>query len=365
MWDVLTALGELFSLLWGQISEPLVALGRLIVLESWDIVYNNIKDIFTFSASRFSYINVLSSLGIALAIYVLWARRKRKIFTLRGAFQFIFPKHVWQHPLAWVDVRYYFVCYLTTGVIVAPVTVYVGTQTFLWCQEGFSTLFPTPLLPVEDLGVFALLLIALSTTLIFDISLYLTHYLQHKIPFLWEFHKVHHSALVLHPFTNYREHFVDNLTYGPITSILTAVQGAFFLTLLGYKPAIPTILGVGIATFLINFVGYNLRHSHIWFAFKPYWLGYIVNSPAHHQIHHSKETQHLDKNFGSVFALWDWAFGTLHLPRERETFRIGLTDNSEYDYSTVWRILWVPFAKAFKLVPQQLESPPKTQQPAE
>ena len=371
MWDVLIDLGELFSLLLGTIGrtigETLFPFVRFVVLESWDVAYNTIfKGIVTISDSRFSYINLLSSLGIALVIYALWARRKNKTLSLRGAFRFIFPKRIWQHPFAWLDARYACMGLLIRGLITMPIAVYAGVQTFLWAQDGFSTLMPTPLFPVADLGFLTLCLIALFALLAADFCGYATHWLQHKIPFLWEFHKIHHSALVLTPFTTFREHFIDNLFYTPLASMATACHGAFFAALIGYQPEAPTVLGINIFLFLFNFVGYNLRHSHIWLAIKPYWLGYVISTPAHHQFHHSKEAQHLDKNFGTMVALWDWIFGTLYLPRERETFRLGLTDNSEQDYNTVWRIIWVPFAKAFKLVPQNLETNPKTQQhPAE
>ena len=366
MWDVLTALGEVFSLLWGAIGEPLVAAGRFVVLEGWETVLKALKNIFTpFTKGRINYVYVLSSLGIALTIYVLWARRKNKTLSLRGAFQFIFPKHIWQHPFAWLDLRYFFVARLATMFIVVPIGLYLGVLTFFWAHQAFSTLIPSPLFPSISFNVFSLSLIMILFAMISDFLSFLMHRLQHRTPFLWEFHKVHHSALAMHPLSNYREHFVDNLLYFPTLQVVFSALTAFITVLLGYHPTLPTILGVGVATFLFNFMAYNLRHSHIWFAYKPYWLGYLFISPAHHQLHHSKEARHIDKNFGFMFSLWDWAFGTLYLPREREKFRIGLSDNSEYDYNTIWRILWVPFAKAFKFVPQNLETPLKAQHPAQ
>ena len=365
MSNFLMALGELFSLLWGQIDESLVSLGRFLVLESRDLVYDNIKGIFTLSAHRFSYVYLLSSLGIALILYNLWARRKGNAFSLRGAFQFIFPKHIWQHPFAWLDLRYFFVTSLSVALIVMPISLYVGTHTFIWAHQAFSTLIPSPLFPSVSFNVFSLIPITILLAMAGDFLYFLMHHLQHRIPFLWEFHKVHHSALVLQPFTSYREHFVDSLFYQLTLQVFFSALTAFITTLLGYHPTLPTILGVEAAAFLFNLIAYHLRHSHIWLAYKPYWLGYLFISPAHHQLHHSKEARHIDKNFGFMFSLWDWAFGTLYLPREREKFRIGLSDNSEYDYNTIWRILWVPFAKAFKLVPQNLETPLKTQHPAQ
>ena len=54
----------------------------------------------------------------------------------------------------------------------------------------------------------------------------------------------------------------------------------------------------------------HLQHSHMWIAFRG-MLGRIFVSPAHHQVHHSDNPKHFDKNFGSCLALWDWMFGTL------------------------------------------------------
>ena len=67
----------------------------------------------------------------------------------------------------------------------------------------------------------------------------------------------------------------------------------------------------------------HLRHSHVAMPF-PRWLSYVLVSPHMHQVHHSVEERHHDRNFATVFALWDWAFGTLYLPDPRERFRFGL-----------------------------------------
>ena len=67
----------------------------------------------------------------------------------------------------------------------------------------------------------------------------------------------------------------------------------------------------------------HLRHSNMWIAFTGI-AGRILQSPAHHQLHHSANPAHFDKNLGFALALWDWAFGTLAIPaktREPIVFR--------------------------------------------
>ena len=63
----------------------------------------------------------------------------------------------------------------------------------------------------------------------------------------------------------------------------------------------------------------------MWVAFTGL-AGRLLQSPAHHQIHHSANPAHFDKNLGFALALWDWAFGTLAIPpktREPIVFGVG------------------------------------------
>jgi sterol desaturase/sphingolipid hydroxylase (fatty acid hydroxylase superfamily) len=70
----------------------------------------------------------------------------------------------------------------------------------------------------------------------------------------------------------------------------------------------------------------HLRHSHMWIPFTGI-AGRILQSPAHHQLHHSANPAHFDKNLGFALALWDWAFGTLAIPaRTREPIVFGVGD---------------------------------------
>jgi sterol desaturase/sphingolipid hydroxylase (fatty acid hydroxylase superfamily) len=84
-----------------------------------------------------------------------------------------------------------------------------------------------------------------------------------------------------------------------------------------------TILGLNAMAVLFNMLGHVLHHSHVWVYFGPL-VGRIIVSPAQHQIHHSALPQHLDRNFAEHWAFWDWIFGTLYLPKQRETLTFGL-----------------------------------------
>ena len=45
-----------------------------------------------------------------------------------------------------------------------------------------------------------------------------------------------------------------------------------------------------------------------------------------HQLHHSAELRHRDRNFGTQLAIFDWLFGTLYIPAAREQYRLGLNE---------------------------------------
>ena len=69
-------------------------------------------------------------------------------------------------------------------------------------------------------------------------------------------------------------------------------------------------------------------------------------SPAQHQIHHSADPRHYDRNMGLVFAFWDWLAGTLYVPEGREEVRFGLADGEHREYDSVGRLYGLPFVKA-------------------
>ena len=93
------------------------------------------------------------------------------------------------------------------------------------------------------------------------------------------------------------------------------------------------------------YVYVHLQHSQVWIAFTG-WLGRLFMSPAHHQIHHSSNPAHFNKNLGSCLALWDWMFGTLHVPSaEREVAAFGV-EADRPDAHTLWGELIAPFGKA-------------------
>ncbi|WP_421208755.1 sterol desaturase family protein [Aeromonas sp. 602396] len=176
-----------------------------------------------------------------------------------------------------------------------------------------------------------MMLYGLGVFLVSDFVHYWLHRVFHS-RWLWEFHKVHHSATVLVPPTASRIHLVEKLAENLLKGSALALYSGAFYWLCGGSVRPYTLFGVGYLVLIFNSLAANLRHSHIWLSFGPR-LEHIFNSPAQHQIHHSRDPRHFNHNFGINLSLWDWWFGTLYVTNhqpESLTFGVGPKDNVRY-----------------------------------
>jgi sterol desaturase/sphingolipid hydroxylase (fatty acid hydroxylase superfamily) len=188
----------------------------------------------------------------------------------------------------------------------------------------------------------------IATVLLFlayELAYWIDHYLSHRIPVLWDFHKVHHTAEVLSPLTNFRVHPVDSVVFYNILAIFLGVTGGLLRYLQLGSPF--QVSGTNLILVAFFFVTVHLQHSHVWIATTGLW-GRVILSPAHHQIHHSDNPIHFDKNFGSCLSVWDWLFGTLHVPeRKRERLNFGV-ETRVPDHHTAIGGLVTPFVEAWQ-----------------
>lgn len=185
-----------------------------------------------------------------------------------------------------------------------------------------------------------ILMYTVSLFVVSDFSRYWLHRFLHTIPFLWEFHKVHHSAKVLTPITFYRVHPVENLLFGLRYSLSIGVVTGVFIHFFGAMIDIYSVLGVNIIVFVFSIFGSNLRHSHVAFSFGNKIEKWFI-SPKQHQVHHSRK--YFDKNYGGTLAVWDRVFGTLKLSKEVKVLKFGLRKNQMNNYKSIFDLLFKPF----------------------
>ncbi len=288
---------------------------------------------------------LLAALVIAAAI-VLWRCAKQR-GARRHALAKLFDRAVWFHPSALVDYGFFLLNRASYGVLFGPLVigaVAVASATEAGLQSAFGDLGPNFAVDAVAVGVFTC-----ANLLAMDGATFLAHFLQHRVPLLWEFHKVHHSATVLTPITLYRMHPVDDLLSGSLVGVATGVVAGSAQYMFAEPMLAVAIVGLNAGLFLFYLFGYNLRHSHVWLAY-PGWLSHLLISPAQHQIHHSREPRHHDRNLGLVFAFWDYFAGTLYVPRRPERLAFGLGGGEDADYASVLALYWLPFKKASRLL---------------
>lgn len=263
-----------------------------------------------------------------------------------------FPKSLYQHPSTRVDFYYFFINTACFTTLMAP---FIG--------GGAATVTYTQHLLIEWLGVntsplplniFTVLAVTFIVALFSDFAVFFAHYLQHRIPFLWEFHKVHHSAAVLTPITVYRMHPVDDLLAIALGTLLMGLAMGIAHYLFGVQPTLMQIAGLNVITFVFYVAFYNLRHSQFWLHYPGFW-GVIFISPAEHQIHHSSHERHWDKNFGFIFGIWDWMFGTLYNPKEKEELVMGIGEETA-EFNSVSALYFLPFKKNWRRWKKRLGS---------
>jgi sterol desaturase/sphingolipid hydroxylase (fatty acid hydroxylase superfamily) len=144
-----------------------------------------------------------------------------------------------------------------------------------------------------------------------DFFSYWQHRLMHGNRAFWEIHKFHHSATLFNTITVFREHPLDK-AIGTIISVIPAF-----------------ILGVPVHDYIVfltlyGSIGY-FQHSNLNVDFG--WFGkYVIQSPQDHRIHHSSKKEHFDRNFATVFPVWDHLFGTYYRGQDREVV-LGLPNN--------------------------------------
>ena len=202
-------------------------------------------------------------------------------------------------------------------------------------------------LPVEIPGWAISVSFTLFLFVVDDFARYWVHRWLHTVPWLWPFHKVHHSATALNPFTVFRTHPVEAVLFSLRSALVQGFCVALFFFFFGDRFELVTVLGASILTFMFNALGSNLRHSPVAIGYwKP--LERIFISPAQHHIHHSRAREHHDRNFGVALAVWDWMFGSLCYSRRNQVIDYGVPEPDCPRMHGLSGLYLQPFAEAWR-----------------
>ena len=187
--------------------------------------------------------------------------------------------------------------------------------------------------------------------LFFEFGHYWAHRLQHHSKLLWQFHKVHHYSRQLNWLTGARTHPIDAVVAGTFSaiavglalSLVTEYDGSSWGQIFSaarehwwFWPLMVLPLTAG-----------RFGHSHIPISFG--WADYIFVSPALHIVHHARDAELHDRNFGGVLSVWDWVFGTAYRHDHRKGLELGITEFGDDHYRHGLQPLTEPFLDAFTI----------------
>jgi sterol desaturase/sphingolipid hydroxylase (fatty acid hydroxylase superfamily) len=221
------------------------------------------------------------------------------VFVLVVPFEKLFPRHRQRlrrpglgTDLAWA---------LTgppLGVAGFVVGLVVGVLSFAWLPGLLlrPLVLALPALPRAILGV-----------LLFDLAIYWTHRFGHEVPFLWRFHRVHHSTRHLDWISGFRNHPFDGVLLAPAFVLLLAA---------GFRPELAgalVVVQVALGLFL---------HANVRWRWRP--LQRLVITPEFHHWHHANERQAYNTNYSTFLPVWDLLFRTYSVPADRRPTVYGV-----------------------------------------
>lgn len=166
--------------------------------------------------------------------------------------------------------------------------------------------------------------------ILYDFVQWGVHNLLHRIPWLWKFHKVHHSVREMGFAAHLRFHFMESVVYTIFKFLLLAYLFNFKITDAYWIYFFATLIG-------------HLNHANIGWDYGP--LKYILNNPKMHIWHHAKhlpESHPKGMNFGITLSIWDYLFGTSYVPSSGRDIELGFEDIENYPDSFI-ELQYKPF----------------------
>ena len=298
---------------------------------------------FFISQSSLYWPYLISAFFIAIGLSAISAFVSKQSFTRLLGEQF--SKRIWWGASTRIDYLYFALNTILFGSLIAPLML-ASIDMGVWVHETLKQVFgPNPTLE-WDAGT-ARIIYTVCFFVAYDFGRFFAHWLQHQFDVLWQFHKVHHSAEALTPFTSFRVHPVDLFLMGMGGNLFGGFMTGIFFYLTNGEITVATFLGTHVLIAVYSLIG-NLRHSHVWLDYGV--LGYVFISPAQHQIHHSLSAHHIGKNCGFALAFWDGLFGTLYVPKQKEDFTMGLGDGTDGTWHTLSALYLRPFVLALQSI---------------
>lgn len=167
----------------------------------------------------------------------------------------------------------------------------------------------------------------LTMFVVADFVAWNVHRTLHRVPWLWEFHKVHHSTVEMGFAAHLRFHWMETIVY----------KAAQYLPL--------AMIGFGPRDFFVvhmvaTAIG-HLNHSNLALTYGP--LRYVLNNPVMHIWHHAKTPpagRPHGVNFGISLSLWDYLFGTAAIPADGRDVALGFAGDERFPTALARQLIY-------------------------
>ena len=184
--------------------------------------------------------------------------------------------------------------------------------------------------------------------LLFDAWMYWWHRLNHRVPFLWRFHRTHHSDPKMDVTTANRFHIGEIVLSSVLRVPVIALLGLQLWELALYEMAMFTVV--------------QLHHANI---ALPAWLDrslrIVIVTPFMHKVHHSRWQRETDSNYSSLFSFWDRLFRTFRFRDDPYTIQFGLQEFDGAENHTLTGLLSTPRKPSRRITAQQSQTHPLAQ----
>ena len=171
----------------------------------------------------------------------------------------------------------------------------------------------------------------LPAVLLLDAWLYLWHRLNHRVPLLWRFHRMHHSDREMNVTTATRFHIGEHCGAAALRLGLIPLFGVSVAEILAYETLV-------VAATMFHHANVSLGRLD-----RP--LRWLIVTPRMHQIHHSRLRIETDSNYSVLFSFWDRLARSYRMRSGSEPVELGLSDFDDDCWQTVAGMLRTPFAR--------------------
>lgn len=172
---------------------------------------------------------------------------------------------------------------------------------------------------------------AAAAFVLFDLWMFGWHYANHRIPFFWRFHRMHHTDPAMDCTTAVRFHLGEIAWSGVARLAVLPLLGMRASHLLLYEACVHPV---------IQFHHSNVALPERWDRF----LRAVIVTPNMHRVHHSLERAETNSNYSTIFSFWDRLVQTFRR-RDTRTVRFGIPEFPEERWQTLPGMLKTPFVE--------------------